>query len=77
VSNRTTFYGNWQRCHWAQSLQHQIFQASTSNVKHQHQKTQDCYKNFLYNTVPILHIQHRFMTPSLWLIIAASTAVGI
>jgi len=40
-------------------------------------KTQDCYKNFLYNMVPILHILHRFIKPSVWLIIALSTAVSI
>jgi len=42
---------------------------SAINIK----KTQDGYQNFLYNVVPILHIHHRFMKPSLWLIIGSSS----
>jgi len=42
-------------------------QMSGINIK----KTQDCYQNLLYNMVPLLHIHHRCMKPSLWLIIAS------
>jgi len=47
------------------SLQHQM---SGINIK----KTQDCYQNLLYSMVPILHIHHRFMKPSVWLLIVPS-----
>jgi len=48
------------------------FSGFNISVRHQHQKTQDCYQNFLYNMFPILHTQHCFMKPSVWLIIAPS-----
>ena len=49
-------------------LQHQM---SGINIK----TIQDCHQNLLCNIVPVLHIHHRFMKPSVWLIIAPSSCL--
>jgi len=47
-------------------IQHQM---SSINIK----KTQNCYQSLFSAMVPILHIHHRFVKPSVWLITAPSS----